>query len=231
MDPEKVQELKNKLGKLGSFETAANAGRKGAGVPPLSVPPTLPNIDLSKLGELAEAKARPNPKLPRLGSLGGAKGGKQAPLAYDLETFRTKYARGGKPTDHDKHNPDHPSLYVCHRTAREVSGPASNTCSRCHNSEPFEIPMPTLKEEDLSVEEAFARMDKNGDGLIKGPEFRGISESGMFHVVPPDTLKRYAIFGMQKELWIELHGDEVSCRLQQVLQFHVVMYPTPLRAV
>lgn len=49
-------------------------------------------------------------------------------------------------------------------------------------------------------------MDMDGDGIIKGREFRAISESGMFNVMPTENFKKFAVFGMSKELFLELHS-------------------------
>lgn len=53
-------------------------------------------------------------------------------------------------------------------------------------------------------------MDEDGNGKIAGSEFRGIAESGMFNVLANDDFKKYAIFGMGKDLWLKLHQDEVE---------------------
>jgi hypothetical protein len=53
-------------------------------------------------------------------------------------------------------------------------------------------------------------MDEDKNGRIEGPEFRGVSESGMFNVLAPDQFQRYAIFGMGQDLWIEMHKDEME---------------------
>ena len=54
--------------------------------------------------------------------------------------------------------------------------------------------MPTLKSE-WTPEQAFAKMDEDGDGIVKGREFRAISESGMFNVMPTENFKNFAVFG------------------------------------
>ena len=68
---------------------------------------------------------------------------------------------------------------------------------------------PTLKSE-WTPEAAFAKMDDDGDGIVKGREFRAISESGMFNVMPTENFKNFAVFGMSKELFMELHGEELE---------------------
>ena len=83
------------------------------------------------------------------------------------------------------------------------SAPASSPAALPYHSavghqhddfDPFEIPMPTLKSE-WTPEQAFAKMDEDGDGIVKGREFRAISESGMFNVMPTENFKNFAVFG------------------------------------
>lgn len=153
--------------------------------------PKLPKLDLPKLNldaaRLKGLKGLENDiKKKGLPPLGGKMGGApKGPLQYDLAKFTEVYGRPGHPTEHPTHDPNHAEF------------------------DPFEIPMPTLKAE-FPPETAFKKMDTDADGLIKGKEFRGISESGMFHVVTPDQMKQYAVFGMQKELFLKMHGDEIT---------------------
>lgn len=121
-------------------------------------------------------------KLPKIQS------NKKLPLEYTLELFTKIYAgdrHGTEPTDHPTHDRSHADF------------------------DPFEIPMPTLKSE-WTPEDAFAKMDEDGDGIVKGREFRAISESGMFNVMPTENFKNFAVFGMSKELFMELHGEELE---------------------
>eukprot|EP01048_Picozoa_sp_COSAG05_P019744 COSAG05_NODE_3177_length_2265_cov_8.392428_2_plen_92_part_00 len=53
-------------------------------------------------------------------------------------------------------------------------------------------------------------MDEDGNGILEGKEFRLVAESAMFNIVPADRFKKYAIFGMGSDLFLQLHKAEIE---------------------
>eukprot|EP01052_Picozoa_sp_SAG31_P001493 SAG31_NODE_50_length_30520_cov_89.906712_14_plen_236_part_00 len=171
VDPDMLAEIKSKL----------------KAMPPPGIKPKIPQIpkdfDIADLKEKLKDLTAPKPSIDDLrnvkarsssrgsGLLGRGSGSGSAPakpqLEYDLAKFIEVYVPGwgseapntarGMPDDKPIHNPEHPDF------------------------DPFEIPMPTLKQE-WDPKAAFEAMDKDGDGKVRGSEFRAISESGMCYI-------------------------------------------------
>ena len=55
--------------------------------------------------------------------------------------------------------------------------------------DPFEIPMPVVAP-GVAPEDAFAELDADGDGIIKGEEFAAIPKSDKFNKVTRDEMVR-----------------------------------------
>eukprot|EP01045_Picozoa_sp_COSAG04_P027865 COSAG04_NODE_4176_length_2252_cov_21.631677_2_plen_377_part_00 len=122
------------------------------------------------------------------------------------------------PRDDPKSNPEH-----------EVHPPAASPLAatpvpipvpRAQDFDPFHIPMPVVAP-GVTAETAFAELDADGDGIIRGEEFAKIPKSENFKSISREEMNAdYAVFGMSKELFKKRHAHENVEKMEEVFSFH-----------